>query len=121
MNWLRRIVCAAALAVTAYGAEAAAPRLTLRCSGDNDLFRVLTASGYACQRVDSNREAIERAAEGGAVLILADGYPAAATVSSRTCWRRPRARICASTSNTPPPCRAWRSAPPRPRGASGPS
>ena len=80
MNWLRRIVFAAALAVTAYGAESAAPRLTLRCSGDNDLFRVLTASGYTCQRVDSNREAVERTGEGGAVLILADGYPAAATV-----------------------------------------
>jgi len=79
-DWLSRIVFATGLAVIAGGAEAGAPRLTLRCGGDNDLFRTLTASGYVCQRVDSNREAVERAVEGGAVLILADGYPAAPTV-----------------------------------------
>ncbi len=62
------------------GTAAEGPRLVLRCGAENDLFRVLTASGYACQRVESNREAAERAAEGGAVLILAEGYPAATTV-----------------------------------------
>jgi len=77
---LRKIVIAAGLAVAASVATAEAPRLTLCCGGENDLFRVLTASGYACRRVDSNREAVELAAEGGAVLILAEDYPAATTV-----------------------------------------
>ncbi|HPA06652.1 MAG TPA: hypothetical protein PLB67_19660, partial [Candidatus Hydrogenedentes bacterium] len=79
MDWLRKIVIAAGLAVAASAAKAEAPHLTLCCGGENDLFRVLTASGYACQRVDSNREAVELATEGGAVLILADDYPAAVT------------------------------------------
>ncbi len=79
-DWLRKIVIAVGLAVAASVAKAEAPRLTLCCGAENDLFRVLTASGYACRRVDSNREGVELAAEGGAVLILADGYPTATTV-----------------------------------------
>lgn len=81
MDWLPKIVIAAAagLAISAFGAKAEPPRLNLRCYGENDLFRVLTASDYACQRVDFNREAVEQAAEGGAVQSLADDYPEAVT------------------------------------------
>ncbi|MGE5295711.1 MAG: hypothetical protein ACM3VT_12855 [Solirubrobacterales bacterium] len=79
MGWLRTILFAASLTAVTYGAKADVASLTLCCDGRNDLFRVLTASGYACRRVDSGREAVERAAEGGAVMILADGYPTTVT------------------------------------------
>lgn len=78
-GWLPKIVLATGLAMGGATAEAGAAVLTLRCGAENDLFRVLTASGYVCQRVASNREAVERTAEGGAVLILADGYPSVPT------------------------------------------
>lgn len=79
MGWLRTIVFVTSLAIATSGAKADVACLTLCCEGENDLFRVLTASGYECRRVDSAREAVELAAEGGAVLILADGYPATVT------------------------------------------
>jgi hypothetical protein len=51
------------------------PRVTLSCSGDNDLLRVLKQSSVSCSRHDSAEQAIAKAAFGSAVLILADGYP----------------------------------------------
>jgi len=54
-------------------------RLHLSCEADNDLLGVLKLSGIGCSRYDSHAEAIESAPDGSAVLILADGYPAAAT------------------------------------------
>lgn len=55
--------------------EATTLNLAIACSPDNDLFRVLTDSGCTCARFDSAGEAIDRAEQGCAVLILADGYP----------------------------------------------
>ena len=54
---------------------APAPRLTLSGAADNDLLRALQAGGYRCERAGTPREAVERATDGGAVLLLADGYP----------------------------------------------
>ncbi len=45
------------------------------CAADNDLYRVLAASGATCRRFDSAGEAVRAAAEGSSVLLLADGYP----------------------------------------------
>jgi len=76
---LGSVVLAVGLTVTAARAEPGTPTLTLCCGAGNDLYRVLSGSGYACVRVDSSRAAVERAEAGGAVLILADGYPAVPT------------------------------------------
>ena len=77
MNWIATAVVAFSMTAVA---SAATPRLLLRCAADNDLFRALQASGFSCERVDSDRVAVDRAAEGGAVMILADGYPDRTTV-----------------------------------------
>ena len=45
------------------------------CSGENDLCRVLRANGVGVRRFDSPGEAVSGAGVGGAVLVLAEGYP----------------------------------------------
>ena len=47
--------------------------LTFSCSADNDLYSILAKSG--CPRYDTPAEAVDHAAPGSAVLILADRYP----------------------------------------------
>lgn len=59
---------------------------TLACAPDNDLYRVLTASGVSCMRYDSALEAVGRAGEGTGVLILADGYPDLLTAVDSSVW-----------------------------------
>lgn len=54
-------------------------RLALVCAENNDLFCCLRDSGVACARYDAWPEALEHVADGGAVLVLADGYPDAPT------------------------------------------
>jgi hypothetical protein len=50
--------------------------LTLVCSSDNDLYELLkNAQGKPPSRFASAADAIEKAPAGGAVAILADGYP----------------------------------------------
>ncbi len=60
-------------------ASATAAPLHFACSPDNDLLRVVTASGWPAQRFDHPAAAVEAAPPGGGVLLLADGYPAATT------------------------------------------
>lgn len=48
---------------------------TFACAADNDLYRVITAGGTSCRRFKTAAEAVQAAAEGSGVLILADGYP----------------------------------------------
>lgn len=75
------VACAAALGLMlgcrpdAAAAPASRAGLTLCCSADNDLYRVLTQSGCKVQRVSDPQGAVDRAAPGSAVLILADDYP----------------------------------------------
>lgn len=57
---------------------------TFACSADNDLYRVLIASGWHCSRYATADEAVRAATDGSAVLILADGYPDQPTVIERT-------------------------------------
>ncbi|MBN1344369.1 MAG: hypothetical protein JXQ73_16900 [Phycisphaerae bacterium] len=73
---------AIAVALVAFGSSAsvvnageAMSDLVLVCLAQNDLHLALTASGVPCTRCDTTDEAIGRAREGAAVLILADGYP----------------------------------------------
>lgn len=54
----------------------------LCCNSDNDLFKVLSGSGVSCARFDTPQAALSAAAEGSAVLVLAEGYPGTATQCS---------------------------------------
>src|SRR4030095_16137703 len=58
------------------------------CNADNDLFRLLPGS----TRVDTPNHAIGRAANGSAVLILADGYPQKRTELPGDLFDRARAK-----------------------------
>jgi hypothetical protein len=64
------------------GASAAEkmPRLFFSCRVDNDLYRVLRSGGGNCPRYESAAAAVDAAAAGSGVLILADGYPETPTV-----------------------------------------
>jgi len=53
--------------------------LFLSCEDSNDLYRVLKQNGVRCSRYDSPAQAVDRAPEGGPVLIFADGYPGTVT------------------------------------------
>ena len=54
--------------------------LSIACREDNDLYRVLRQNEVSCERYDTAAEAVGAAQRGGAVLILADGYPAKPTM-----------------------------------------
>ncbi len=54
-------------------------RLLFDCSPDNDLYRSVQANGADLPRFDSTEETIDAAAEGDAVLVLADDYPGKTT------------------------------------------
>jgi hypothetical protein len=53
----------------------AARDFVLSCAPDNDLYRALLDSDASCCRFDDPACAVREAAEGEAVLILADAYP----------------------------------------------
>jgi len=63
---------AAAILGTASGAEGG---LVFACREDNDLYRVLAAAGQDFARFGSPQEAVQEAAAGSGVLILADDSP----------------------------------------------
>jgi len=69
------LLAPAALAAALCCQAHAGPRLALCCSPDNDLLTVLSASGLDAARFDTPTEALEHAAEGSAILVLAEGYP----------------------------------------------
>ncbi len=58
---------------------AAVARVALACAPDNDLWLALSAGGVAATRHDDAAAAIRAAPRGGAVLLLANGYPAVPT------------------------------------------
>ncbi|MBK8881633.1 MAG: hypothetical protein IPN67_04395 [Bacteroidales bacterium] len=51
------------------------PKLFLSCSESNDLYNVLLENNIQCNRLSTPSEAVEIAAPGSGVLILADDYP----------------------------------------------
>ncbi len=67
------------LAPGARSAAADAPALVLCGRPDNDLCVVLQASRVPHARCDTPAQAVQAAAAGAGVLLLADGYPAATT------------------------------------------
>ncbi|MGI6295919.1 MAG: hypothetical protein ACOX3G_07490 [Armatimonadota bacterium] len=56
-------------------AEGKQLHLNFVCSDNNDLYKAAVDSGCKCFRFDTAAEAIDKSASGGAVLVLADGYP----------------------------------------------
>ena len=57
-------------------ASVAGSELTFCCDAGNDLFKLIDDSRrYRITRVKTPAEAVERAADGSGVLLLADGYP----------------------------------------------
>lgn len=79
MQKLMLLIAAALLIGAAANGEGKSLNLVFNCAADNDLYSVLAKSGYRCPRYATATEAVERAEPGSAVLILADGYPDAAT------------------------------------------
>ncbi|MDD4870404.1 MAG: hypothetical protein PHR77_07570 [Kiritimatiellae bacterium] len=55
-------------------------KLVFSAAADNDLYRVMTATGKSFPRYTSAKEAVDAAQPGTGVLILADGYPKKTTM-----------------------------------------
>ena len=68
------------------------PRLVVCCDADNDLPAALLGAGDVVVHVDSPEAALEVAATGDAVLVLADGYPEATTALPEGLFEQARAR-----------------------------
>jgi len=72
---LTSAVLAVLLAFAAQAPGADASRLVLCCREENDLYRVLQHNRVPCLRADTAEQAVVAAGRGGAVMVLADGYP----------------------------------------------
>jgi len=83
------IVVVTSLLCVAVRAEA---EWTLACRADNDLAGVMAENGLAMVRTATAAEAIDRAAEGAGVLILADGYPEKTTELTPELFKRAAAK-----------------------------
>lgn len=77
--WKWFLPVAAVAVLCAQGLEGKTLNVAFACSASNDLFKVVSGSGYKCARFDTADRAIARAKPGSAVLILAEGYPDAPT------------------------------------------
>ena len=74
LNW-RELLALGLLCAAAPLTTAASPDLIFACDPSNDLYQALAAGGGTYPRVANAAAAVGMAAEGGGVLILADGYP----------------------------------------------
>ena len=77
-------------------AATAPARVCLCCRAENDLWQVLRSNGVECARYDTAQETLAAAKEGGAALILADGYPERTTEVPRSVFEeaaRKRVRV----------------------------
>ena len=78
------------------------------CAADNDLLLALQRGGTRVRRCASAREAVDGAPEGGAVLVLADGYPERTTALPSAVLRkaiRKRQRLYVEFARTIGPLR----------------
>ena len=89
MNLARLFILGLALV---YGFPTAARPLLFACSPDNDLFRVTSENGLATRRFNTPQAAVEAAATGDGVLVLADGYPAKTTALDSTLFEQAAAK-----------------------------
>jgi hypothetical protein len=65
------------LVLSVAAASRAAEPFTFACRSDNDVYQILTRAGERHARFDTPGEAVNRAAMGSVLLVLADRYPAA--------------------------------------------
>lgn len=79
MPWKQILPIVAVLLLCTHSAEAKSLNVVFACSASNDLFKVVSGSGYKCARFDGADQAVAQAKCGSAVLILADTYPNALT------------------------------------------
>lgn len=88
------LIQASAVIVAAAPERETRPILTLCCSPQNDLLRALRQSGTALERVspEDATKAVDAASSGGAVLLLADQYPAKRTSVPSDVVRRAASR-----------------------------
>ena len=63
-------------------------KLYLSCDEGNDLYRVLVENNILCLRFNTPAEAVDMAAAGSGVLILADGYPEKTTLVDSSVFKR---------------------------------
>lgn len=76
MNKLYHLVLGVILCLTTFTYSCSSDKdVVLSCKENNDLYLTLKENKVACQRYDSPEEAIDKAAEGAGVMILADQYP----------------------------------------------
>lgn len=71
----RREFAALALSGLVPARAARTASLTISCSPENDLYRVLREAGLHAVRYDAASDALKRAAHGSGVLLLSDQYP----------------------------------------------
>src|SRR5690349_15079232 len=76
---MRAIIAGLVLLTAHVSAVSASTPFTFACRADNDLFTVLSRAGERHARFDTPDEAVNRAAAGSVLLVLADNYPAAPT------------------------------------------
>lgn len=62
-------------------------RLLFDCSPDNDLYQAIQDDSTDFPRFDSTKQAIDAAAEGDAVLVLADDYPGKTSTTAPDLFR----------------------------------
>ena len=73
-------------------AISAAAAWVIAAREDNDLVRVLSASGVAAERFDDPAAAVAKAAQGDGVLVLADAYPKQTTALTPALFEAARAK-----------------------------
>jgi hypothetical protein len=66
--------------------------LYFSCAAGNDLYRLMSGTGAPAERFDRPADAVEKAPDGAAVLIFADGYPQRLTDVAGAVLDRARAK-----------------------------
>lgn len=89
--WDWRVVAWAAVVLVGAGAAVVrAGDLVFCCAEGNDLYQVVRAAGAELERCETAGEAVERVDRGGAVLVLADGYPEKRVAVGDAFWAKAR-------------------------------
>ena len=82
-------------------ARGATPCWSFACQEQNDLYQAIRNGGTECPRFATAAEAVQAAAEGAGVLILADGYPEKTTVVEPAVFEQAARKNCGCTSSIP--------------------
>lgn len=89
MDVIKLMSCMLVAAALAPGLRAGPARpLIFACAADNDLFRAVCANGIDAKRFETPQAAVDAAAGGDGVLLLADGYPEKCTALDEALFRK---------------------------------